>query len=537
MPPVTLLTWAGAALPVVLLVIMLVLLRRSAVQSAVAGLAVAMLVGAVLFRASGAVLGVESLKGLWSSVSILLVIFPAIMLYEASREVGGFETIRRELTRVVPDRLLQVLALGWGFTSFLQGPSGFGVPVAVVAPLLIGIGVKPMWAVIIPLMGQAWGNTFGTLGLAWDALAQQCSPEVNLSSVALWTALFIWMLNACTGVLICWFHSGLAGLRRGWPAVLAITLVQGGGQLMLVPFSTALCNAIPATLSLAIIPLLARMPRYSKDCDAPDTFFNVSVGKAVSNERIDATPAEHTASTLSIHQAMLPYYLLVGIMLPILLIPALSDTLGTWKTGFNFPETVTGFDFVNKAAAEYSPVTWLTHSGFFLLVAVLLAGVVYTRNGLLASAGWSRIGRNTLKKSIPSAVSVALLLMMSKVMGGSGQIEVLAQGTAAVAGGFYGLLAPVVGGLGAFMSSSNVSSNILFGQFQESMARLTGQSDALILAAQTSGAAAGTMISPSKVLLGTTTAGIVGQEGEVIKRLVLPVLFLSGLMGLTVLLA
>lgn len=536
MPPVTLLTWAGAALPVILLVIMLVFLKRSAVQSAVAGLAAAALVGVVLFQASGFVIGVESLKGLWSSVSILLVIFPAIMLYEASREVGGFETIRRELTRVVPNRLLQVLALGWGFTSFLQGPSGFGVPVAVVAPLLMGIGVKPLWAVVIPLMGQAWGNTFGTLGLAWDALAQQCSADVNLASVAVWTGIFIWMLNACTGVLICWFHSGLAGLRRGWPAVLAITLVQGGGQLLLVPFSTALCNAIPATLALAIIPLLARMPRYATDSSEPNNFF------AATTSTPDFAPAKESTPVsgvplLGIHQAMLPYYLLVGIMLPILLVPAISGPLSAWKTGFSFPETITGYDFVNKASTGYSPVTWLTHSGFFLLVAVLLAGLAYTRSGLLSTQGWSRIGRNTLKKSIPSAVSVALLLMMSKVMGGSGQVEVLAQGTAAVAGGFYGLLAPVVGGLGAFMSSSNVSSNILFGQFQESMARLTGQSDALILAAQTSGAAAGTMISPSKVLLGTTTAGIVGQEGEVIKRLVLPVLFLSVLMGVIVLLS
>ena len=67
--------------------------------------------------------------------------------------------------------MLLVLAMGWIFESFLQGITGFGVPVAVGAPLLIGIGVQPMWAVIIPLFGQAWGNTFGTLGAAWDSLA------------------------------------------------------------------------------------------------------------------------------------------------------------------------------------------------------------------------------------------------------------------------------------------------------------------------------------------------------------------------------
>lgn len=526
MLPVTALTWLGAASPVLLLIVLLVWLRRSAVESAAYSLAAATLVAAVLFRSSGTLLGVEALKGFWSSVSIMLVIFPAIMLYEASREVGGFETIRKTLTRMVPNRLLQVLALGWGFTSFLQGPSGFGVPVAVVAPLLIGIGVRPLWAVVIPLMGQAWGNTFGTLGLAWDALAQQCTPAVDLGTVAIWTAVFIWILNLCTGVLICWFYDKWNGLREGWPAVLVISLVQGGGQLLLTPFSTALCNAIPATLALALIPLLARLPRYADATRRPNALFDD-----------DAAPAAASADSngLGIHQAMLPYYLLVGIMLPVLLIPAVTETLSAWKTGFDFPETMTGYNFVNKAQTGYSPIAWLTHSGCFLLVAVLLAGLAYSKAGRLSAAGWNRIGHNTLKKSIPSALSVALLLMMSKVMGGSGQIEVLAQGTAAMAGGMYGLLAPAVGLLGAFMSSSNVSSNILFGQFQESMARLTGYSDVLVLAAQTAGAATGTMLSPSKVLLGTTTAGIVGQEGRIIKILVVPVLFVSLLIGLVVL--
>lgn len=529
MLPVNLLTWLGAAAPVIVLIIMLVQLKRSAVQSAAASLVLAMIVAWFLFCAPADILVQESVKGLWSSVSIMLVIFPAIMLYELSREVNGFESIRRELTRLVPNRLLQVLALGWGFTSFLQGPSGFGVPVAVVAPLLIGIGVRPLWAVILPLMGQSWGNTFGTLGLAWEALAQQASPSVDLESVALWAGLFIWFINLSTGLLFCWFYNRWQGIREGFIAVLAITIVQGGGQVLLIPFSTALCNAIPATLSLAIIPLLARLPRYASNVRIPNAFFDDSAATSSASDTASSAPG--------IHRAMLPYYLLVCIMLPVLLIPSLGETLGAWKTGLDFQQTETGYGFVNKAVTMFSPIAWLTHSGFFLLMSVLLAGLVYGKTGLMSANGWNRMFQNTLRKAIPSALSVALLLMMSKVMGGSGQIEVLAQGTAAVAGSMYGLLTPLVGMLGAFMSSSNVSSNILFGQFQESMARLTGYSDVLILAAQTAGAATGTIISPSKVLLGTTTAGIVGQEGEIIKRLLVPCMGMALLLGVFVLLA
>ena len=103
-----------------------------------------------------------------------------------------FLVIRNGMRKLLPNELLLVLALGWILESFLQGITGFGVPVAVGAPLLIGIGVKPMWAVIIPLLGQSWGNTFGTLAAAWDALVMSAgisSGSKEYLITAFWTAL------------------------------------------------------------------------------------------------------------------------------------------------------------------------------------------------------------------------------------------------------------------------------------------------------------------------------------------------------------
>jgi lactate permease len=75
----------------------------------------------------------------------------------------------------------------------------------------------------------------------------------------------------------------------------------------------------------------------------------------------------------------------------------------------------------------------------------------------------------------------------------------------------------MVGGLGSFMTTSNLASNLLFGTFQQTTAEVTGLYGPAILGAQTAGAAAGNMIAPGNVLLGTTTAGILGREGEVLK--------------------
>jgi lactate permease len=521
--PMNLSTWSAAASPIAALIYLLVWRKWSAVQASAAGAVIALVVAFGLYKATPELVGVEVTKGVWNSLSIIAVIFPAILIYEVSQEVGGFTTIQQALSRLIPDKLLQIIALGWCFASFLQGPSGFGVPIAVTAPLLIGIGVRPFWAVLVPLMAHAWANTFGTLALAWEALVQQTSliGDTTLYLQTAWmTGLFTGMLCLLAGAILCWQYNGLAGLRRGWPAVLVVGTIQAGGQLLLSQITPTLAAVIPTTLALGAAFALGRLPRYSRSYEDGSSMVVTAQGQT------------GMISRLTLHEALLPYYILVGVSLLVLLTPGITAFLAAPKMSFSFPETVSGYGFVNKAQPDYGRVSWLTHSGFFLLLAALFSIAYFASKGMIHKKGLLRILGDTAAKSVPAAVSVALLLVMSKVMTGSGQVDVLARGTAGVTGQYYALLAPLVGTLGAFMSSSNVSSNILFGQFQESMAQLTDKSLATVLAAQTSGAAIGTMFSPSKVLLGTTTAGIVGQEGAIIRKLLVVAVSAAAVMGL-----
>ena len=122
--------------------------------------------------------------------------------------------------------------------------------------------------------------------------------------------------------------------------------------------------------------------------------------------------------------------------------------------------------------------------------------------------------------TMPSGIAVIGLVIMSRLMSGTGQTVVLANGIANVLGKAYVILAPFVGLLGTFMTGSNMSSNILFGDFQMTTANLLNVDAATVLGAQSAGGAIGSAISPSKIILGTTTAGILGSEGEVMKKLI-----------------
>ena len=68
------------------------------------------------------------------------------------------------------------------------------------------------------------------------------------------------------------------------------------------------------------------------------------------------------------------------------------------------------------------------------------------------------------------------------------------------------------------MTSSSTSSNELFSDLQLTIARLKDLPEATIIAAQSAGGAIGNAIAPANVVLGASTAGISGQEGEIIRK-------------------
>lgn len=535
MPPITIFIWFIAACPIVLLLILLLGFRLPLVKASALSMFFAFATAVIFFKAPLNLLNGEIAKGIWSSLSILIVIFSAILMYEVSRNINAFQTIQQEVTRLIPDKLLQVLAIGWCFTGFLQGPSGFGVPIAVVAPLLIGIGVRPLWAVIIPLIAQSWGSTFGTLGLAWDALVEQTSLATQIYSplyfqTAYWSALLIGILCFSSGWVICWFYGSWAAIRHGAIAVFILGTVQAVGQLILSQISPTLCAFIPASVALFAVFFIAKLPQYSGTKTPATSIMNdVAVNDVVVMDNND----NHTQK-LSIMSATLPYILLVCISLGTLLNPMVYEYLSGFQLAFSFPATETGYGIIIPEVIKYSPITLFLHSGFFIFLATIIALLFYMSKSIIKPTQLMRILHNTLVKSVPASLAVMFLIILSKIMNGSGEIMILAQGTANITGNFYSFFAPFIGGIGAFMSGSNVSSNILFGQFQQSIANVLNANEAVIIAAQTSGAAAGALIDPAKILLGTSTANIAGCEGDVLRKLFKYFLCMVVIMGLIV---
>lgn len=551
MPPVSATLIALAAVPLVLLLVTLVVLQWRAHEAASVGLFAAAIVAAAAYRMPLAELSIASAKGVWDAVFVLYVILPALVFYHVIDRADGFDALRTHIKSYTDNDLFLVLAFGWVFVSFMQSITGFGTPIVVVAPLLLALGVKPVYAVGIPLIGHAWANTFGTLGVAWLALEQVVEMQ-SVAATAMALAVLLWIPNLVAGISISWIYGRTDAVRYALPMVVIVSLIHGGGQLAgVVFFPPEFANFFAASIGLVALAPLATWGRYAT---GTDTIAYRPVMKEGRTADGDAGPLpvsdggtvapDDVERFMSLRLAVLPFIVLAAIAFVTSVVAPLGDALGSIEVGLAFPAVETPFGTFAEAADPYDPFAPLTHPGTFLLISSLIAFLVYRQGGYYGHAAERTekhgvsFSQAVLTTAIPASIAVISFLVMAKLMDHSGQTLVLAQGAADVATPTsYGFLSPLIGSLGSFMTSSNTASNILFGGLQQQTAgELGGLSEALTLAGQSSGGAIGNAISPGNVILGTTAVGIVGREGDVLRITIPWVVAVGLLVGATIVL-
>ena len=552
--------YAGlAALPLVLLLFTLVVLRWQAHEAASIGMFSAAVVALAAYGMPVEALSVASAKGVWDAVFVLYVILPALVFYHVIDRADGFDALRTRIKSFTDNELFLVLAFGWVFVSFMQSISGFGTPIVVVAPLLLALGVKPVYAVAIPLIGHAWANTFGTLGVAWLALVQVVEMQ-SVAATALALGVLLWIPNLVAGFSIAWIYGRMDAVRYAFPMILVISLIHGGGQLVAVTvIPPEFANFFAASVGLVALAPLAMWSRYATRTDAIERrpVMDESFAPAAADDGAPGPVADGGTATaadalddgpndglMSLPLAAFPFVVLAVIAFVTAVVSPLGAALGSLEVGLSFPAIATSFGVATEAAAPYDPFAPLTHPGTFLLVSAAAAFFAYRKRGHYEGSKRRDDGprpaftQAVLTTAVPASIAVISFLVMAKLMDHSGQVLVLAQGTAAIATpNSYGFLSPLIGALGSFMTSSNTASNILFGGLQQQTAgQLGGLSEALILGGQSSGGAIGNAISPGNVILGTTAAGIVGREGDVLRVTIPWVAAVGALVGLAIVL-
>lgn len=480
-----------AALPILAILILMIKFRWGAVRAGAAGYLAAFLISVLSFGAEGTSLAYAHTRALLLSLDVLLIIWAAYLLFRVADEAGAVRVIGAALPGLTADRGMQALLIGWVFASFLQGAGGFGVPVAVTAPLLVGLGFSPLTAVLIPSVGHGWAVTFGSLGSSFNALLS--ASGMDAASLAPPSALFLGLACLLTGPMVAYIADGWRGARRLFFQALVMGTVMAATQYAVV-VGAGLWNLGAFAGGLA------------------------GLGASLWVARWGQAPGARKTAGRPLLIALSAYLVLVFLTIAILLIPPVKDWMGQTVIQLSFPETVTRLGYASPAGVS-RPIPVFTHTGAILVYAGFISFIIYQRQGFYRGGAAGRILVGTLRAMLPSSLGIVEMVAMATIMQQSGMTEALAQGLATAAGRLFPLVAPWIGAVGAFMTGSNTNSNVVFAGLQLRTAQILAYNAPLILAAQTAGAALASVAAPTKVVVGASTAGMAGKEGEVLRAL------------------
>jgi lactate permease len=461
------------------------------------------------------VLGYAQVKGLLLTLFVIYIIWGALLFYRVTDEAGAVKAIGDGLPRLTPDRGMQALLLGWVFSTFLQGVGGFGVPVAVTAPLLVGLGFPPLAAVVIPSIGHPWAVTFGSLGSSFFAL--MAATGRSGEALAPWSAALLGLACFGCGAGTLWAAGGKQTLRSGLGALFVIGVGMAVTQYLVVTNGLWSIGAMAAGLVGLVIGVAWVRWRANRS--------------GTIHQSGDGPPGEEgVLSTMSLGWALAPYAILIAIVLVAQLVSPVRDVLRGVVLRIEFPRLVTSRGWTTPAE-EGRTIEVFGHPGALLLYASLVTYAVFAWRGAYGSGALRRIGAGVVSRATRSSLGTAAMVGMAVTMEHAGMTHLLADGIAQVAGPAFPLAAPFVGALGAFMTGSNTNSNVIFGDLQQSVAGLIEVSPLVILAAQTAGGAIGSAFAPAKVIVGCSTVD--AEEGAALQAVMRYGLGIVSILALT----
>ncbi len=504
----------AAMLPIVWLFLSLGVVRMQAWKACFFGLALSLLQAGWGWGMPPILLGKAALDGaIFALFPILWVILAAFFAYNISLSTQAIEQIKMLLASVSHDRRIQALLIAWGFGSFMEGVAGFGTAVAVPAALLIALGFEPFLAAMVCLLANTVAVAFGVVGVPVITLAQVTDlPVQALSGAVVWQLMpFVLCVPA---LIVLMITKSLRGLLEIWPHALAAGVGYGLAQYLAARYIGPELPAIIGSLAASgAIVLFARLfpPKriwgFAKD---------ESAGEA------DSAGALAVRDQL---RAWSPYILLlVLVFFTSKLFPSVNGFLGQVRSSWLIYDGLGGKPF---------SIAWLLTPGTLVMIAAVVGGRIQ-------GAAWKNLGailKSTAWQLRKTALTILCIVAMAKVLGHSGMTMAIAGALAATAGGFYGLVSPLLGMLGTFLTGSDTSANILFGQLQKEVALKIGGDPIWMAAANTSGACIGKLISPQSLAIVSIATGLADREGELLRAALRYALACVIAMGLLVFLA
>lgn len=537
-----------AALPLISAGVLLVGLRMPAKKAMPIVYILTALIAIFVWNVSFNRVLASTIQGLLITVAVLWIIFGAILLLNTLKHSGAISVIKKGFNNISPDRRVQVVIIAWLFGAFIEGASGFGTPAAIAAPLMVAIGFPAMAAVMIGMMIQSTPVSFGAVGTpiligvqggvdkaaisqilanggsSWDAYLQVITSEVAITHAIAGTFIPLFMTIMMTRFF---------GRNKSWTEGLSILpFAIFGGLAFTIPYALTgiflgaeFPSIIGALVGLVIVTSAAKagflIPKKTWDF-APREEWPVHW---VSQFEIKLESMTKKTQEMSLTMAWIPYILVALLLVLTRANDFFKGLSKAWVISF---KDILGEGLGYSILPIYLPgglIAIVVLITFFLhkMSAKEFGTAIKESSQVMFGAGFVLIFTIPLVRIlINSGVNGSELASMPVVM---------AQWVASSVGDIYPMFASAVGAIGAFIAGSNTVSNMMLSQFQFGVAQALGVSSAFMIALQAVGAAAGNMIAIHNVVAASATVGLLGQEGETLRKTIIPTIYYCLVVG------
>ena len=517
-----------AALPIAVLLASIALLRIRIHFSALLGLGVAMAITLGIYQmplsAAAASVVFGAAYGLFP---IGWIILNLIFLYQLTVKAGLFGILRESLSRLAPDRRVQVILIAFSFGAFFEGAAGFGTPVAVTAAILMQLGFKPLAASGLSLIANTAPVAFGALGTPILALSKVTGlSELTLSQMVGRQLPFFSLIIP---FWVVWAMAGFRGMCGIWPAALTAGLAFAVPQFLISNFHGPwLVDIVSSICSMAATVVLLKFWQ-------PQDKWTHAQG----NQPTTAEASEVGGRKLA--AAWMPWILLSLILFfwgstwfkrpadrfssPAFRIPGLHEVVR------RAPPIAKEPGAAHPAEEAIFKFNWLSATGSGVLVAAVLAGLMMGFSPAKLIPEYFR----ALVSVRYSLLTIAAMLALGYVTRYSG-IDATLGLALAQTGAMYPFFGTLLGWLGVALTGSDTASNFLFGSLQTIAAKRAGLNPVLMAAANSSGGVMGKMIDAQSIVVASTVTNWYGQEGSILRYVFFHSVALAILMGILVLL-
>ncbi|MEC1005503.1 MULTISPECIES: L-lactate permease LutP [Bacillus] len=529
-----LLSALAALVPIIFFFWALAIKRMKGYTAGLATLGIALIIAVLVYRMPAEKALMSATQGaVYGLLPIGWIIVTSVFLYKITVKTGQFDIIRSSVLSITDDRRLQALLIAFSFGAFLEGAAGFGAPVAISAALLVGLGFNPLYAAGICLIANTAPVAFGAIGIPITAVEGPTGiPAMEISQMVGRQLPFLSVFIPLYLIII------MSGFRKAleiWPAILvsgvSFAVVQYLSSNFLGP---ELPDVLSALVSMAALAVFLRWW-------TPKTTFRFAGEQesAASIETARTNPAAPAYSGGQIFKAWSPFLLLTA-MISVWGIPSVKSALTghyegsavflKWLNAVGEKLTFSpGVPFLNNQIvnADGTPIEAvyklevLGSAGTAILIAAVLSKFITA----ISWKDWGTVFKETVQELKLPILTIASVVGFAYVTNSSGMSTTLGM-TLALTGSMFTFFSPVLGWLGVFITGSDTSANLLFGNLQKVTALSVGMDPVLSVAANSSGGVTGKMISPQSIAVACAAVGLAGKESDLFRFTIKHSLFL-----------